>query len=854
MRALATAALVAAVAFVAAVARSEEAAAPDPATVKAKIEALGLRDDLLPAAEQPMTWLRERRDAIMPALLAGLDNPTPRIAEGCLGVLYDAPESKELVDALVRISQNPAHPLRVRATWYLAQYADDPRVPPILEASLGEVMPGAPDKMWELILGVVRPKAAAGELVIEGWEKTLASDRQDQRLRVISRLGDLAYKPATTSLERIAKEPEWPMAGTALLALARIDPETHGLTAGQAAFLRKVTPRIWTDKAGRPNWQEFVAFDRADIRPYVMLMLESDYSEPALEILSMWRDKEALPEIMRIAVKKQSGWRQSQCLASYIRIARTADSVKQALAVMAEDRAFAGDALYGVLRSIAAAEMPVSDKLTILRAFRDNVDGARRLAVPGCLRVLVSEGHAEVLPELLAPLMSEERDLAMLGAYCSVAAADPDKRFATEVRDAFAKAVGRLDDPTASLEGAAAILAAVDAYAIEGAGASADGFFATADPAVRIAAAQVSVRLGGRRPEALRVLYEALASAEVETRKSAAAALATIPCADEAERAAREGFVLSCLGKPSEDYALRVLATCGGVASIKRLLPLLDEWDVPRAIHAAWVLTQIPDKSAYDAGLRCLAVAALFHHQMTQVDMRIHLDIAPDVYLSQVLDRRAAAERNPANVTIPADLLVPFDVDDKERAFAERVYLGTLAAGYRTLSPPVTGLARDGAWPRSWESVLRRVAEMDIRVEPLFVEGRPVVDFPTRRAAAKILQSMTGRPTVGRNFAGQTADLGAAPTAPYEDQDALLAAFVLDTVERYLPLGNPPAAGTPDAGGEWRRAEGFNTMITNLTVTFGNSLRQALIAEAKKRGIESRLRDAHLGLWRDVGR
>ena len=279
----------------------------DPGMVKAKIEGLGLHDDLMRGSEKPEVWLKARRDAVMPELIAGLGNAEARIAQGCLEALDGAPKSEQLVDALVSIAGNPSHLLRAEATWSLAQYADDPRVPPILEAAIGDAIGEAPDAKWPLIAKVVREKTASGQLAVGHFAELLTSGRDDARIRVTERLGDLGLKAAIPDLEGIAKGKHWATAGTAYLALAKIDPEGHGLTEGQKAFLEKVTPRVWGPKVGRPDWQGLARFDRNEIRPFLMRMLQSDYPAPALNVLEIWRDTEALPELMRIGAKESGG-------------------------------------------------------------------------------------------------------------------------------------------------------------------------------------------------------------------------------------------------------------------------------------------------------------------------------------------------------------------------------------------------------------------------------------------------------------------------------------------------------------------------------------------------------------------
>ena len=126
-------------------------------------------------------------------------------------------------------------------------------------------------------------------------------------------------------------------------------------------------------------------------------------------------------------------------------------------------------------------------------------------------------------------------------------------------------------------------------------------------------------------------LYAQLASEDKFVRRQAAQSLSDIKPVDEAERAAREEAVLACLGKPCEDYAMRVLVTCGGPKSVKALEPILDDPDARRAVHAAWVLAQLPDKAAAQKGLRRVAIFAMFHYQIYQQGEGIDFTIAPNL-------------------------------------------------------------------------------------------------------------------------------------------------------------------------------------------------------------------------------
>ena len=101
--------------------------------VRDKIQALGLRDDSVPYDEQPRRWLSKRRGEVLPLLIEGLDDKEARVASECLKLLDKAPESEELLNALVRIAAGRDHPISSQATLSLCRFAEHPGARELLE-------------------------------------------------------------------------------------------------------------------------------------------------------------------------------------------------------------------------------------------------------------------------------------------------------------------------------------------------------------------------------------------------------------------------------------------------------------------------------------------------------------------------------------------------------------------------------------------------------------------------------------------------------------------------------------------------------------------------------------------------
>ena len=220
------------------------------------------------------------------------------------------------------------------------------------------------------------------------------------------------------------------------------------------------------------------------------------------------------------------------------------------------------------------------------------------------------------------------------------------------------------------------ILEAVATYDLKDLAPHVRKLMSSRNATIRDAAQAAGARLG--IAGAMQDLYAQLGAEDVNVRKLAAKSLMDVPPVGAAKRAAREEAVLACLGKPSEDYALRILATCGGEKTANALAPILDGPDARRAVYAAWVLAQLPDQAAAAKALRRVAIFALFHHQVYQQGAGIDFQIAPDLYFHQVTGRLnrdpQAYTAGEGPVQIPGNLLAPFAWDDGEQQYAVRCY------------------------------------------------------------------------------------------------------------------------------------------------------------------------------------
>ncbi len=817
----------------------------DPTIVRKKIEALGLRDDTLATRERPQIWLGQRREKLRPELIAGLDHKEARVAKGCLVVLENAKPDKDLADALIRIAGDPKHPISVPATLSLRRFAKDARAKALLEKALTDVERFAdPQQRSKIAHALGRDAEAVGLLV-----PLLNRMKSDWDVIVlVGRLGEIGHASAVGPLETLTTDPRWRIAVAAYRALAKIDPAGHGLTKDQRAFLDEARGGKATHSTLQARWRELAGLKKTELRPLVLQMLASDHPRPALAILAEWKDTEALPEIKRLMVSNQ-GWRRQRFIAAYLEIDDSDRSISDVLSMAAGSRRQQDAEV--VVRAMAQSRMPTPRKLAALRRLREEVGKWRPLLVPHGLMWLARDKQ-DIAP-LLVPLMRKETDLMALAGYAQLAARDGKKRFGKEVRRAVAMAASTHKRSRTEALAAKTILDACASYALSDSGRLADRLLDAPEPVVRIAAAQVSARFGGDRKRALQVLYEALESSDASLRKQASACLSDIPCLDATERAAREKVLLSHLGRPSEDYALRGLATCGGSKTVEQLEPLLDADDIPRAVYAAWVLAQHPDGDVKERALRRLAVYAMFHHQAYQQGAGIDFKVARDLDFHQVTMRLNPGRNDggsAASPRIPSRLRLPFTLDQKEQAFSIRAYRHILSERPSGCFPRLRSLWRpSGTWDASHLPLFRVAVREDTRLEVLHVKGKKVAHFPDRKSAAQEIAAITGAKASYIGLAGEAIDSEAAPPSPYPDQNALIARFLLDRLE---------AAGgllkRPESGEAWQRHNVFESILNHLMdrERFGEGLRDALVAESRRRKLVGQLRDASFSPWRNL--
>ena len=818
--------------------------------VGAKIQLLGLRDDTLSYHEQPLRWLKMRRDKILPQLIAGLDNPEFRIASGCLKVLNGVVGSDDLANALLRISGDEEHPINAEATLSLCPMAEDARARVILAKALSGAgrFNDARDRVT--IAEALGRKDEAVRLLVPFLE----SEEGEYEIRkTIKRLGDIGHASAIGPLKKMSDDSRWVLAAESYLAMAGIAPDRHGLTADQKVFLAESRRRHKENTSHRrERWKKLAELNRKEIRPLVMKIIRSDRPEPGLFVLQMWRDREALPEIEELLKTGKRGRRCRAFVAAYLDIEGTDESITDVLSMTttpaggrrptgsSSDRFCAEDVVLAVTQSIMSNER----KLTVLKRFRDELDA----------RVVAGEvggGRGNRL-DLASSLMAEETDILALGQYVRAVAQDEERRFGKEIRAALERALSKDVSSSDDVYGVTLILDGCVAHQLPGSGKLADKFLmADSAPSIRIAAARVSATLGGDRSKALRTLHAGLASSEVRVRKQASDCLASIECLSNAEQAEREEIVLGHLGQPSEDYALRVLTTCAGKKTAEQLLPRLDGDDVSGAVYAAWVLAQHSDSVVAGKALRRVAIHAMFHRQVYQSGAGIGFAIAPDLRFHQVTEdyNRGKGQRKTGPVHIPDDLLVPFAFDEQEQAFAIRAYrywrygtqylLGGWPSYYRPDKRVLSGA--DSHLP-----LLQMIADEDPYLRVLHVKGKKVGHFANRRSAAATIANITNAGASYVGLAGEEIDSECTPLQPYQDQNDLVARYVLDQI---TTVGISKQFQENMQG---RRSEALRGMIRNLTEQLGDDLKEELVVQSIRRGIAAKLKDAHFSIWRDL--
>lgn len=137
-------------------------------------------------------------------------------------------------------------------------------------------------------------------------------------------------------------------------------------------------------------------------------------------------------------------------------------------------------------------------------------------------------------------------------------------------------------------------------------------------------------------------------------------------------------------------------------------------------------------------------------------------------------------------------------------------------------------------------------AREDPALQGLHVQGRKVVHFLYRQAAAKNRVRLTGKPKTYLGLTGETLAADQVPPQPYPDQDRLIARFLLGRIKAANLIERPATDR------DWSRIGYFNDLIQDLTdeQKFGVSLKDAILREAERREMAPALKSAGFGLWR----
>jgi hypothetical protein len=348
--------------------------------------------------------------------------------------------------------------------------------------------------------------------------------------------------------------------------------------------------------------------------------------------------------------------------------------------------------------------------------------------------------------------------------------------------------------------------------------------------------------------EALARLYDELGG---ERREWAAACLMRLPSRAEAERSRREAAILALLGKPAEDFALRVLVTCAGPKTAAALLPILEGPSLPRAVHAAWVLAQSAQPDIASRARRRLALHGLLHHGAEPLSPVQHMGmrflVAPGLVFAQSWGSTRYRDEDQARVVLPFDLLPPRRLDQQEVDFLIRDYRAGLAgnADFDPFSPAPwfnTLLSQTDA---SYAPFFQVLAREDPRLGTWRVNGRKVAYYPHRQLAAEVVARMTGRPASYLGLLGEALDSATIPAEPYAGQNNLIARLLLERM-----VADGATQPTPPAQG-WPRRWDYEGLLDKLVRDdyFGPELKAAIREEASRRGLSDALRAAGLRLW-----
>lgn len=806
--------------------------------VEQKIQALGLRDDTLPYEQQPYSWLWERREQVVAPLVRGLHSANLESARQCLRLLDGVKPTPALADALLAVANDAQHPLRVRATLSLCRFASDPRVMKLLDAcwSNSVVFQDAGDRAT--LAEATGHRAEAAELL-----GTLLEARPEQwnYQEIINHLATNGTLTALSILSQTTTNTRWCVAVAARKALAEADPANHALTAAQKEFLQMAGSGFKeSNEQRRLRYQKLATLSYDEIRLLLRHMLTTDQAGDAALLYGLCRDPEALPEIRRRALA-DDGWHATPFIAAWLLLDESSQPIHELIEKMrAANNEFRQEY---ILHAVAEADLPPARQLAFFRAVRDQL--GLPLAVVRTLRRTPQ-------PVVLATLFEEETDFAALGEYASLAATSPRTEYEKPLRRAIEQVANASPSVLQSSANTAyAILEAAAAYPIKEVVDPARRLLDSPQPQVAIAAARLASG-GPNRETALTLLNRELGNSQTDARKKAAENLLQIPCAKDDERLQREQAVLKLLGQPADDYALRVLITCAGPQTIRELGPRLDSTDLSAARYAAWVLAQTPNPEVSRKALRRLALHALFCHQVYQQGSGIDFEIAPDLSFHQStgwLNREGIPSKGRSGLHIPEDLMLPTRLDSDEQTYLVRDYRDVststrqhLLGDYFMMFATPHGQLADATYLPMFEVAARE----DPALQCLHVQGRKVLHFLYRQAAAKNRIRLTGKPATYLGLTGETLAADQVPPQPYPDQDRLIARFLLDRIKAANLIERPATDR------DWSRIGYFNDLIQALTdeQKFGVALKDAILREAERREMAPALKSAGFSLWR----
>lgn len=673
-------------------------------------------------------------------------------------------------------------------------------------------------------------------------------------------------EPANTAAkilvqQEAAKSSKWQEARAAYLELDKLDPKTYGLTEDQRQFLQNFGNRFKEDdKTYRERLVKLAGLNRQQIRPFVMQALASgDYQivPDALEMLVLWQDKDALPEVRKLLAADDRMLR-APVLTAYLTLEGGMESDKY---IIEQIRGKTLSDLDLPLVTIMKANIPDARRLELLRRARQVIVNAP-YALPWSL------GHYPGdLATLVVPLMDEENDLRALGVYAEKVARDSLKRFGPQVTRAVRLLVEEVRKPTLNSgeldDAARQILEATAVYDLKIVKGEIAVIAASDHPVIHTAALAAKVRLNGRFDADVQTLIDQLGDKDGMLGQLAYHGLREMRLSDEAQRRPMEAALLKLLGQPGEPAAVQLLAKFGKQDSVNALGGMLNDPSMPRALLAAWALAQldIPVDKAVPAdratglretgltppdrntALRRLAIYGMFHHQIAQqstgIGFRIAVD-APDVPNGQeVAFYQTTMRLNPGAIRddkqpihLPEELLKPFPLSPAEQQFAIRAYRYTMQhGGSSTMGPGLVSI-NFHQMDVSHVPLLEVIAAEDTDLRAQAINGQKVAHFPQRQLAAQKIASLTGKPAGYTGLDGKVLDSAQVPSEPYAEQNVLIARYALERILVNLPKK------APEGGREWQEIEWRNNYLRHLTDAFGNELQDTMVKEIDARGLK----------------